>query len=207
MYLKFSALLKRGKDCLSKMTKSVNEKIRKEKISLLASSVCLLIPIFMLMLYFSVYVLDIFLFYNVSSAFVHVWLYLEISWEWKLGRWFHSYPRGQGRTLVGLSAAPPCGNSMHFIILDSLNFSRARTGYLWFILFFKDFIYLFIHERHTHRDRGRDTRRGRSRLPTGTPMWDLIPRLRDHDLSRRQVPNCWATQVSHILYFFFKLLI
>lgn len=72
MYLKFSALLKRGKDCLSKMTKSVNEKIRKEKISLLASSVCLLIPIFMLMLYFSVYVLDIFLFYNVSSAFVHV---------------------------------------------------------------------------------------------------------------------------------------
>ena len=52
-----------------------------------------------------------------------------------------------------------------------------------FCLFFlkKDFIYLFIHERHT--ERGRDTGRGRSRLPAGSPMRDLIPGSLDHDLS------------------------
>ena len=54
--------------------------------------------------------------------------------------------------------------------------------------------YLFIHERHT--ERGRDIGRGRSWLPVGSPMWDLIPGLQDHDLSRRQMLNCWATQVS-----------
>ena len=32
--------------------------------------------------------------------------------------------------------------------------------------------YLFIHERH--RERGRDTDRGRSRLHARSPMWDLI---------------------------------
>ena len=38
--------------------------------------------------------------------------------------------------------------------------------------FLKSF-YLFIHERH--RERGRDTGRERSRFPTGSMMWDLIP--------------------------------
>ena len=48
-------------------------------------------------------------------------------------------------------------------------------------------MYLFIHERHT--ERGRDTGRGRSRLPAEILMQDLIPGLRDHDLSQRQMPN------------------
>ena len=51
---------------------------------------------------------------------------------------------------------------------------------------FKRF-YLFIHERHT--ERGRDTGRGRSRLPVGSPMWDSIPGPQDHDLSQRQMLN------------------
>ena len=36
------------------------------------------------------------------------------------------------------------------------------------VLFFLKIIYFFIHER------GRDTGRGRSRLPTKSPMWDSI---------------------------------
>ena len=31
--------------------------------------------------------------------------------------------------------------------------------------------------------RGRDTGRGRSRIPMGTPVQDLIPGPQDHDLS------------------------
>ena len=54
------------------------------------------------------------------------------------------------------------------------------------ILFFLR-LYLFIHERHREGDR--DTGRGRSRLPTGSPMWDLIPGPQDPDLSRRQALN------------------
>ena len=50
--------------------------------------------------------------------------------------------------------------------------ARSRVIGVLFGLFFK-IIYLSIHERH--RERGRDTGRERSRLPTGSPMWDLIP--------------------------------
>ena len=46
--------------------------------------------------------------------------------------------------------------------------------------FFKDFICLFIRDRE--RERGRDTDRGRSRLHSGSPMWDSIPGLQDHAL-------------------------
>ena len=44
---------------------------------------------------------------------------------------------------------------------------------------FKDFIYLFM--RDTERDR--DLGRGRSRIPAGSPVWDLIPGPQDHHLS------------------------
>ena len=51
-------------------------------------------------------------------------------------------------------------------------------------LFFLRF-YLFM--RDTHTERGRDIGRGRSRLPTGSPMRDSIPGLQDHDPSQRQM--------------------
>ena len=37
--------------------------------------------------------------------------------------------------------------------------------------------------------RDRDIGRGKSRLHAGSPMWDLIPGLQDHDLSQRQMLN------------------
>ena len=43
---------------------------------------------------------------------------------------------------------------------------RLRVG----LIFKKDFIYLFTRDTK----RGRDIRRGRSRLPVGSPMWDSI---------------------------------
>ena len=58
-------------------------------------------------------------------------------------------------------------------------------------------------------ERGRDIGRGRSRLPAGSMMQDLTPRLRDHDLSQRQMLNHWATQVPqylHLLNFCYSVL-
>ena len=49
------------------------------------------------------------------------------------------------------------------------------------IFFLKDFINLFM--RDTERERGRDTGRGRSRLPAGSPTQDSILGLQDHALS------------------------
>ena len=51
----------------------------------------------------------------------------------------------------------------------------------------QDFIYLFI--RDTERERGRDTGRGRSRLPAEIPMWDSIPGPRRSRLDQRQMLN------------------
>ena len=50
--------------------------------------------------------------------------------------------------------------------------------------------------RDTERQSGRDTGRGRSRLPVGSLMWDSILGLQDHALGWRQVLNCWAIQAS-----------
>ena len=36
--------------------------------------------------------------------------------------------------------------------------------------------------RYTHRERGRDIGRGKSRLYAGNPMWDLILGLQGHAL-------------------------
>ena len=44
-------------------------------------------------------------------------------------------------------------------------------------------------EREREREKGRDTGRGRSRLHAGSPMWDSIPGLQDHDLGLREVLN------------------
>ena len=54
----------------------------------------------------------------------------------------------------------------------------ALISIVLLLIAFKDFIYLFM------RDRNRDTGRGRSRLPVGSPMRDSIPRPQDHNLSQ-----------------------
>ena len=43
--------------------------------------------------------------------------------------------------------------------------------------------------RDAERERGKDGGRGRSRLHAGSPMWDSIPGLQDHDLGERQALN------------------
>ena len=52
----------------------------------------------------------------------------------------------------------------------------------------KDFIYLFIHERH--REREAETQaKGETGSVWGAPVWDSIPVPQDHDLSQRQTLN------------------
>ena len=64
----------------------------------------------------------------------------------------------------------PCPITPNFVVSTSISCQHLPdifTNQFLFLIF-----YLFIHERHT--ERGRDTDRGRSRLPAGSPMWDLI---------------------------------
>ena len=60
-----------------------------------------------------------------------------------------------------------------------------------FFIFIKDFIYIFMRDTETCRNVGR----GRSRLPTGSLMQNLIPGSQDHAMSQRKMLNHWATQV------------
>ena len=62
----------------------------------------------------------------------------------------------------------------------------AFTSSQILLIFFLRF-YLFIHR---HRERGWDTGRGKSRLHTGSPMWDSIPGLQDH------TPGCRRCQTA-----------
>ena len=51
---------------------------------------------------------------------------------------------------------------------------------VFFLIYLKKyFIYLFMRDTQ----RGRDTGRGRSRPPVGSPRWELIPGPQDHHLS------------------------
>ena len=63
-----------------------------------------------------------------------------------------------------------------------------KISFYFFFFFFK---ILFVYS--WERERSRDIGRGRSRLPVGSPIWDLIPGPWDHDLSWRQMLNHWAT--------------
>ena len=67
-----------------------------------------------------------------------------------------------------------------------LNFGSISLPPFLKIVFLLRF-YLFV--------RDRERRRGRSRLPTWSPMWDSIPGPWDHNLSQRQMLNHCATQV------------
>ena len=96
--------------------------------------------------------------------------------------WGHIWASGGGEELALPSQLRHfCGEGelgvSHFLSTDYVPHNKAGA------LFFLIKIYLFIHERH--RERGRDTGRGRSRLPAGSPMWDSIPGLQDHTLSRK----------------------
>ena len=75
--------------------------------------------------------------------------------------------------------------------------TKLLTYYTWVFSFLFFFKILFIPSWETHRERGRDTGRGRSRVLAGSLMWDSIPGLQNHALSQRQTLNRWATQVSH----------
>ena len=55
---------------------------------------------------------------------------------------------------------------------------ETRGQILW-VLFLKDFIYLFM----------RDTEREAETQAEGSPMQDSIPGPQDHDLSKRQMLN------------------
>ena len=72
---------------------------------------------------------------------------------------------------------------------NKTHWEKAKAGFKFFLKRF----YLFMRDT----ERGRDIGRGRSRLPAGSLMWDLIPGPRVHTLSQRQTLNHWATQASH----------
>ena len=61
-------------------------------------------------------------------------------------------------------------------------------------------------QRERERERGRDIGRGRSRLHAGSLMWDLIPGLRDHALSQRQMLNHGAHHGLWIYLFIYLFL-
>ena len=69
-----------------------------------------------------------------------------------------------------------------------------------FLLFLKDFIYLFMRDKEREREIERERQRHRQREKqapcTGSPMWDSILGLQDRALGQRQAPNRCATQGS-----------
>ena len=69
----------------------------------------------------------------------------------------------------------------HTIVVGSTVYSVRKV-----VLFFLRF-YLFINR---HRERGRDTDRGRSRLHAGSPTWDSILGLQD------DTPGCRRRQTA-----------
>ena len=90
--------------------------------------------------------------------------------------------------------------SFFFFYEFFLHLTTAKTIADFFHFFHQMFFnIILIHEKQT--ERGRDIDRGRSRLPIGSLMWDLIPGPWYHDLSQRQTLNHWATQVPLFIRF------
>ena len=79
----------------------------------------------------------IYSYFKISPLFLwNVRVYLDISVRWKLGYFLIlCYWCGQERAL-GFPAAPPCGVSMHFLILNSLTFSRTYKQYIFLFLIY-----------------------------------------------------------------------
>ena len=78
---------------------------------------------------------------------------------------------------------------------DDSQFDSARLCFpelLVHLFFFFNTLIILSWETQTEADLGR----GRTRLPAGSPMQDLIQGPRDHDLSQRQMLNHSVTQAS-----------
>ena len=63
-----------------------------------------------------------------------------------------------------------------FLLILQVSFS--------FLFFFLKI--LFVYSWETQSERGRDMGKGRRRLHAGSPMWDSIPGLQDHNLGQRR---------------------
>ena len=88
--------------------------------------------------------------------------------------------------------------SLSSVLVPGRGWGQAHCG----LFFFKKyFIYLFMTDTQTGRERGRDTGRGRSRLHAGSLMRNSIPGLQDHALGQRQALNHCATQGSPLSRF------
>ena len=72
-----------------------------------------------------------------------------------------------------LRRPPHWGFGRAFTLISGRCIQSIATGSSGCFFFLR--FYLFMHERH--RERGRDTGRGRNGLPVGSPMWDSIPGL------------------------------
>ena len=90
--------------------------------------------------------------------------------------------------------------SLHKLFLEDQNKLVFIELILSVYSFFKTILFIYSWER----ERGREIGRGRSRLPSGSLMWDSISGLQDHALSQRQVLNHSATQASLALYILFS---
>ena len=132
--------------------------------------------------------------------------YLGVEWLDYVGRFILNILRicKQLSKLIGALTIPPISIcKFQCIHIFANNLSGIFIFLFYFILFYFILFYLFM--RNT--EKGRDIGRERSRLPTGSLMWDIIPRPWDHDLNQRQTFNHQATQVLLNLFILNKILV
>uniref|UniRef100_A0A8C7BLM2 Uncharacterized protein n=1 Tax=Neovison vison TaxID=452646 RepID=A0A8C7BLM2_NEOVI len=78
--------------------------------------------------------------------------------------------------------------------VESLRKKRQRKCPEFFFFFLK-ILFIYLRERDSEREheRGEGQRAKQTPHEAGSPMWDSIPELQDHALSRRQ----WSNQLRH----------
>ena len=80
-------------------------------------------------------------------------------------------------------------------MLECLGQDSSWVVFVFVFNFFKTF-YLFIHERHREGERGRDTGRGKSRLPCKEPDFGVDPGSPGSCPGLKVPLNCWATRAA-----------